>query len=153
MKKFEFRLQTYVKLKEVKRYQVMNILASIQRDVERHVRQIEIDTYDIYHVETELELDLGAKSQNAGQMKHIPEHIEKKRANINLLKLSLEKLIVKREEVQVSLATVENEIKVLEKMKVEQLAEFTRNRNRKESADMEELISIRSMYNNEEEDL
>ncbi len=150
MRKFKFRLQSYLDLKIAEKKNLEYQLAAILKEVYKHRNQINFDEGAIKYLLDKLNSSLSA-GMLAGIASAVPDSVSIKRTNIELHERSIEELNIEVDKVKKKLYQKEAEIKVLEEMREKKFKEYKKKIEKKREEAREELTQIRKFYQEKEE--
>ncbi len=142
MKKFNFRLQTILKLKEFHEDKKKIELGQINKqraDIKHSIEQC----YENIRIAKKEENDILANPISADFLPFYPRYIRGQKNKISQLKQELRDLDQEYEEKLKELNLARGEVKTFEKLKEKEFEKYNRDLKRAEMLQMEEMVNIK----------
>lgn len=144
MKKFQFKLEGLLKVKEFKEKKIKIELGQMLKEigaVEDRIAQLKKDVDETYDVQDQLLKD----ATSGNMLQFIPYVIKGKKEHIKHNEEILAELKSKYEIKRHELAMARGEVKVIENFKDKKKEEWTKLRDKKELETIEELVIMRKL--------
>ncbi|MBF0312317.1 MAG: flagellar export protein FliJ [Oligoflexia bacterium] len=151
MKKFKFRLDSVLRLREFEEYKEMIELGKINQEMKTmsdKISDIDSEISRAYEIQ---EKDMRQGSISASDLQIYGEWIDNYRALVDFMKKEHEKIQERYQEKLEDVVKKKNKVKMLKKLKAKALNEYRKDYNYDESNQIEDIVSMNFAYGYEYE--
>lgn len=149
MKGFNFKLEALLKLREFNEQKVKTEVGKVLReisDIKKKMKGIEDSIKETYQAQEEVM----KQPNDAHMLKFFPFYLKSRSEDLKVQEGLLKKTNEKYEELLQELKKARGEVKVLDNMKAREKNKFKKNRNKKESENIEDILNLRRLLNKSE---
>lgn len=141
MKRYKFKLEALLKIRKIKEDKCKQEIGRMQIELSEIKNEIIVHDLDVATAFNDQEESL-AEGIEGLSARFYPYFVEAKHNNIKILKQEQKVMEARIQDKFRELASLRADVKVIDKMKEKDFAKFKKEKNKKESADLEELSQM-----------